>query len=177
MAKPFPAGAWLRFSRRANGWMMMDILLAMSLILLSVTALLPLVSHIVRIDKKAQIEEALLRQAVSLEETLFQDLSYGRDFSADSHAIQFKTPQGRKKGFIVHGDKLSVRLSDGTYQPLTGGVGTIKGGRILIQPYGSEPFFSREGRAVTAAFLLVEAESGLSLPFKLIVTSLNEENR
>ena len=154
--------------------MMMDLLLAMTFVVLTVTALLPLVSQTVRLDRRAHIQEALLRQAVSIEGTLFQDLVYSQEVETAADSLQFKTPQGRRKGFIVHGEVLFVRLSDGTYQPLTGGIGTVKGCRILIHPYESRPFFSRQGRAVAVSFLLVEAESGLSLPVSLMVTPLQE---
>lgn len=169
----FPVGAWYR-SRRKNGWMMMDLLLAMTLVVLTLTAFLPLVSQTVRLDRKAHIQETLLRQAVSIEATLFQNLAYGYDIMATSDSLQFKTPLGRKKGFIIHRETLFVRLSDGSLQPLTGGIGTVKGCRILIRPYGGQPFFSHQGRAIAVSLLLVEADSGLSLPVTLMVTSLNE---
>ena len=150
----FPVGAWYR-SRRKNGWMMMDLLLAMTLVVLTLTAFLPLVSQTVRLDRKAHIQETLLRQAVSIEATLFQNLAYGYDITATSDSLQFKTPLGRKKGFIIHRETLFVRLSDGSLQPLTGGIGTVKGCRILIRPYGGQPFFSHQGRAIAVSLLLV----------------------
>lgn len=157
--------------------MMMDLLLAMTLVALAVTAFLPLISQTVRFDRRAHIQEALLRQAVSIESTLFQDLAYGQEWDVSADSVRFKTPQGKSRGFLVHGDVLFVRLNDGTYQPLTGGVGTVKGCRILIYPYDDRPFFSHEGRAVAVSLLLVEAESGLSLPVTLTVRSLNEGRR
>ena len=176
VANNFPVDAWYRACRR-NGWMMMDLLLAMTLVILTVTAFLPVVSQVVRLDRNAQIKEALLRQAVSIEETLFQELTYSYDITAAPDKLGFKTPQGRKKGFIVYQETLFVRLSDGSSQPLTGGVGTMKGCRILVRPHGKEPIFSRKGRAIAVSLLLVEEESELSLPVTLVVTSLNEGNR
>ena len=157
--------------------MMMNLLLAMTFVVLTVTAFLPLISQTVRFDRRAHIQEALLRQAVSIEASVFQELVYGQEWEVSPDSIRFKTPQGRHKGFLVHGDVLFVRLNDGTYQPLTGGVGTVKGCRILIYPYDRRPFFSREGRAIAVSLLLVEEESGLSLPITLTVTSLNEGRR
>ena len=102
----FPVGAWYR-SRRKNGWMMMDLLLAMTLVVLTLTAFLPLVSQTVRLDRKAHIQETLLRQAVSIEATLFQKLwPMGMILRATSDSLQFKTPLGRKKGFIIHRETL-----------------------------------------------------------------------
>lgn len=176
VANRFSVGAWGRFRRR-NGWMMMDMLLAMTFVVLAVTAFLPLMSQTVSFDRRAHIQEALLRQAVSIEATLFQELVYGQEWDVSFDSIRFTTPQGRRKGFLVHGDVLFVRLSDGTYQPLTGGVSTVKGCRILIYPYDKRPFFSQEGQAVAVSLLLVEEESGLSLPITLMVTSLNEGRR
>lgn len=173
----FLVGDWHRLRRRGNGWMMTELLLAMTLVVLAVTAFLPLVSQTVRLDRKAQIKEALLRQAVSIEETLFQELTYGCDITAAADSLRFKTPQGRKKGFILSGETLFIRLSDGSYQPLSGGAGTMKGCRILIRPQGREPAFSRKGQAIAVSLLLVEEECGLSLPVKLMVTSLNEGSR
>lgn len=176
VANRFSVGAWGRFRRR-NDWMMMDMLLAMTFVVLAVTAFLPLMSQTVSFDRRAHIQEALLRQAVSIEATLFQELVYGQEWDVSFDSIRFTTPQGRRKGFLVHGDVLFVRLNDGTYQPLTGGVGTVKGCRILIYPYDKRPFFSQEGQAVAVSLLLVEEESGLSLPITLMVTSLNEGRR
>lgn len=176
VANRFSVGAWGRFRRR-NGWMMMDLLLAMTFVVLTVTAFLPLISQTVSFDRRAHIQEALLRQAVSIEASVFQELVYGQEWEVSPDSIRFKTPQGRHKGFLVHGDVLFVRLNDGTYQPLTGGVGTVKGCRILIYPYDRRPFFFHEGRAIAVSLLLVEEESGLSLPITLTVTSLNEGRR
>ena len=94
VANRFSVGAWGRFRRR-NGWMMMDLLLAMTFVVLTVTAFLPLISQTVSFDRRAHIQEALLRQAVSIEASVFQELVYGQEWEVSPDSIRFKTPQGR----------------------------------------------------------------------------------
>ena len=65
---------------------------------------------------RCQIEEGLLRQHVSVEETLFQALRYGRDVEVLSGG-PLPHGQGRREGFAVRHQGLYVRLSDGNYQP------------------------------------------------------------
>ena len=79
MAPMFPAGFWCRQGPKKNGWILLDVLLALSLSALTLTVLLPLAGQTARLDWRCQIEEGLLRQHVSVEETLFQALRYGRD--------------------------------------------------------------------------------------------------
>ena len=74
MAPMFPAGSWCRQGPKKNGWILLDVLLALSLSALTLTALLPLAGQTARLDWRCQIEEGLLRQHVSVEETLFQAL-------------------------------------------------------------------------------------------------------
>ncbi|MCB5727330.1 hypothetical protein LIQ46_06215 [Megasphaera elsdenii] len=154
--------------------MLLDVLLALSLSALTLTALLPLVGQTACLDRRCQIEEGLLRQHVSLEETLFQALRYGRDIEIGSDEVRFHTTQGRPKGFAVRHQNMYVRLSDGNYQPLTGGGSTVKGRTLVIQPLDGRPFFSRTGQAVQVAFLLTERRSGLSRPVQFAVWPLNE---
>ncbi len=174
MAPVFPAGSWYGQGRKKNGWILLDVLLALSLSALTLTALLPLVGQTACLDRRCQIEEGLLRQHVSLEETLFQALRYGRDIEIGSDEVRFHTTQGRPKGFAVRHQNMYVRLSDGNYQPLTGGGSTVKGRTLVIQPLDGRPFFSRTGQAVQVAFLLTERRSGLSRPVQFAVWPLNE---
>ena len=171
MAPMFPAGFWCRQGPKKNGWILLDVLLALSLSALTLTVLLPLAGQTARLDWRCQIEEGLLRQHVSVEETLFQALRYGRDVEVRPQEVRFRTA---KKGFAVRHQGLYVRLSDGNYQPLTGGGSTVQGRALVIQPLDGRPFFSRTGQAVQVAFLLKERRSGLSRPVQFAVCPLNE---
>lgn len=154
MAPMFPAGFWCRQGPKKNGWILLDVLLALSLSALTLTALLPLAGQTARLDWRCQIEEGLLRQHVSVEETLFQALRYGRDVEVRPQEVRFRTAKGAVKGFAVRHQGLYVRLSDGNYQPLTGGGSTVQ--------------------AVQVAFLLKERRSGLSRPVQFAVCPQNE---
>lgn len=160
MAPMFPAGSWCRQGPKKNGWILLDVLLALSLSALTLTALLPLAGQTARLDWRCQIEEGLLRQHVSVEETLFQALRYGRDVEVRPQEVRFRTAKGA--------------LSDGNYQPLTGGGSTVQGRALVIHPLDGRPFFSRTGQAVQVAFLLKERRSGLSRPVQFAVCPLNE---
>ena len=174
MAPMFPAGFWCRQGPKKNGWILLDVLLSLSLSALTLTALLPLASQTARLDRRCQIEEGLLRQHVSVEETLFQALRYGRDMEVQPDEVRFRTAKGAVKGFAVRHQGLYVRLSDGNYQPLTGGSSTVQGRALVIQSLDGRPFFSRTGQAVQVAFLLKERRSGLSRPVQFAVCPLNE---
>lgn len=174
MAPMFPVGSWCRKGPQKNGWILLDVLLALSLSALTLTALLPLAGQTARLDRRCQIEEGLLRQHVSVEETLFQALRYGRDVEVHPQEVRFRTAKGAVKGFAVRHQGLYVRLSDGNYQPLTGGGSTVQGRALVIQSLDGRPFFSRTGQAVQVAFLLKERQSGLSRPVQFAVCPLNE---
>ena len=174
MAPMFPAGFWCRQGPKKNGWILLDVLLALSLSALTLTALLPLAGQTARLDWRCQIEEGLLRQHVSVEETLFQALRYGRDVEVRPQEVRLRTAKGAVKGFAVRHQGLYVRLSDGNYQPLTGGGSTVQGRALVIQPLDGRPFFSRTGQAVQVAFLLKERRSGLSRPVQFAVCPQNE---
>ena len=174
MAPMFPAGFWCRQEPKKNGWIFLAVLLALSLSALTLTVLLPLAGQTARLDWRCQIEEGLLRQHVSVEESLFQALRYGRDVEVRPQEVRFRTAKGAVKGFAVRHQGLYVRLSDGNYQPLTGGGSTVQGRALVIQPLDGRPFFSRTGQAVQVAFLLKERRSGLSRPVQFAVCPLNE---
>lgn len=174
MGSVFPAGSWRRKRPEKNGWILLDVLLALSLSALTLTALLPLAGQTARLDRRCQIEEALLRQHVNVEETLFQALRYGQEVEVAPAEVRFHTSQGTARGFAVRHQSLYVRLSDGRYQPLTGGGSTVKGRFLAILPLDGQPFFSRTGRAIQVAFLLKEKRSGLSRPVQFAVWPLNE---
>lgn len=174
MAPAFPAGSGCRQRPKKNGWILLDLLLALSLSALTLTALLPLAGQTASLDRRCQMEEALMRQHVSIEETLFQALRYGRDVDVGPAEVRFRTPKGAAKGFAVRHQSLYVRLSDGGYQPLTGGGSTVKGRFLAVRPLDGRPFFSRRGRAVQVALLLEERRSGLSRPVRFAVCPLNE---
>ncbi|MGN0947442.1 MAG: hypothetical protein ACI4NR_00905 [Megasphaera sp.] len=152
----------------------MDLLTAVAFTVLMLTALLPAIRQTAETDRRCQIEEALWRQEVSVADTLFKALRYGQDFQVFTDEIRFVTPQGLATGFAVRGQSLFVRLSDGNYQPLTGGGSTAKGRPVLVLPCGSQPFFAYDGRCVQASFLLTERRSGASWPLQLTVRSLND---
>ena len=164
MAPMFPAGSWCRQGPKKNGWILLDVLLALSLSALTLTVLLPLAGQTARLDWRCQIEEGLLRQHVS----------YGRDVEVRPQEVRFRTAKGAVKGFAVRHQGLYVRLSDGNYQPLTGGGSTVQGRALVIQPLDGRPFFSRTGQAVQVAFLLKERRSGLSRPVQFAVCPLNQ---
>ena len=174
MGSVFPAGSWRRKRPEKNGWILLDVLLALSLSALTLTALLPLAGQTARLDRRCQIEEALLRQHVNVEETLFQALRYGQEVEVARAEVRFHTSQGTARGSAGRQQSLYVRLSDGRYQPLTGGGSTVKGRFLAILPLDGQPFFSRTGRAVQVAFLLKEKRSGLSRPLQFAVWPLNE---
>lgn len=177
MEPVFPASGWCRQGPKKNGWILMDVLLAMTLSALTLTALLPLIGQTAKLDRRCQMEEALLRQHIGVEETLFQALRYGYDLEVLSDEVRFRTPGGGRKGFALRHQCLYIRLSDGTYQPLTGGDSTIKGRYLSIQPLDGQPVFSRSGQAVQVAFLLVEKRSGLTRPVRFAVFPLNGGGR
>ena len=94
MGSVFPAGSWRRKRTEKNGWILLDVLLALSLSALTLTALLPLAGQTARLDRRCQIEEALLRQHVNVEETLFQALRYGQEVEVAPAEVRFHTSQG-----------------------------------------------------------------------------------
>ena len=153
MAPMFPAGFWCRQGPKKNGWILLDVLLALSLSALTLTVLLPLAGQTARLDWRCQI---------------------GRDVEVRPQEVRFRTAKGAVKGFAVRHQGLYVRLSDGNYQPLTGGGSTVQGRALVIQPLDGRPFFSRTGQAVQVAFLLKERRSGLSRPVQFAVCPLNE---
>lgn len=59
MAPMFPAGSWCRQGPKKNGWILLDVLLALSLSALTLTVLLPLAGQTARLDWRCQIEEGL----------------------------------------------------------------------------------------------------------------------
>ena len=101
MASMFPASSWCRKGPKKNGWILLDVLLALSLSALTLTALLPLAGQTARLDWRCQIEEGLLRQHVSVEETLFQALRYGRDVEVRPQEVRFRTAKGQSKAEAI----------------------------------------------------------------------------
>ena len=100
MAPMFPAGFWCRQGQKKNGWILLDVLLALSLSALTLTALLPLAGQTARLDWRCQIEEGLLRQHVSVEETLFQALRYGWDVEVRPQEVRFRTAKGAVRFWV-----------------------------------------------------------------------------
>ncbi len=176
MEYPMNFGGW-REKKRVNGFLFMEMIIVLLVMVIVVSAFLPVLVQIVKNMRRGEAWEELSRQGVVVEETIYGTLRFAHDITVTPTEIRCRDVQNNRTGFSVKGALIYRILSDGNEQPLTGSNSAGPSARIWVRPYGSEPYFSQVGNTIYVSFLVYDRVSRAERPCRITVVSLPETER
>lgn len=172
----FGVSDWRRYKQRRNGFILLEMFLAVSLGAMILSAIVPLLTETVRNDQRQVMAEEVLRQGIVMDESLYYTLRYSRIISVSPTEIHFYDSDNTRAGFMVQQNVVYRILSNKQKQPLTGTqYNTLVRGQVLALPYEGRPYFSDDGKCIYIAVLLEDAATGARYPCVMTVVPWQRE--
>lgn len=142
-------------SRKQNGFILLEMVLASSLTVLILLAVLPAAVQAVRMFEYGCSWQETALQGIHLEDTLTVSLSTASSLRVTDSSVRFLTDQKLRSGFLIQQGIVYKCLDDGTVQPVTGTEDTGRN-KITVKPLEPGcPVFSQEGECVRIAMNLI----------------------
>lgn len=154
---------------------MLELILAVLLISVILTAFLTASAQLFRSYYLQAVYEELYHQGSSIDETLYVGLRFARDIAVTNNTVRFTSPAGLATGFTVQNGILFRILEDNTRQPLTGNSGMGQWQDIYIVSSQRTPFFSSQGQTIRVALLLRHRKSNQEWPCFISVVPLTAQ--
>ena len=164
--------AW-RNRKKANGFVLTELVAALAVAAIVMTALLPMLVQTAANCRYGESWEELSRQGMVMEETIFGVLRFARNIEVSPKTVRCRDEQNGLTGFSVKNGRVYRLLSNGSEQPLTGSVKAgLREDRISVRSQGDRPYFSADGEKIHVYIELYDAYTGQSWPCVLTVTPL-----
>ena len=164
--------AW-RNRKKANGFVLTELIAALAIAAIIMTALLPMLVQTAANCRYGESWEELSRQGMVMEETIFGVLRFARNIEVSDKTIRCRDEQNGLTGFSVKNGRVYRLLSNGSEQPLTGSVNAgLREDRVSVRSQGDKPYFWADGEKIYVHIELYDAYTGQSWPCVLTVAPL-----
>jgi hypothetical protein len=171
-AGPTYADALAGKRRRVNGYLLMELLVAVTVAAILLPAFLTVAAQAFQHYHRLSAWESLALQGHSVDESLYVELRFAHDVVVMDGTVRFTSATGLAAGYTVQNGILYRILDDNTRQPLTGNSGWGRAQDIRVFPYGGKPYFSVADGLIRVNLLLQHMQSGRQWPCVITVAPL-----